>query len=91
MELKWDVEIKEMEEFFKTITLPKSLIVKTYYEITDVNKFIDAHLETVKQNNGKFTFLPYLHRLRSLKIFFEQNRTEYPEIQRIPQHNRVAS
>jgi hypothetical protein len=34
--------------------------------IIDLEKFIDAHLETVKANNGNKVFLPYLNRLKEL-------------------------
>jgi len=90
MELNWDIEIAELEAYFKTIDHPDSIVVKPYMKIVDVQKFISSHLTTVKQYSGRTTFLPYLDRLRSLKIFYEENREAYPKLEIIIHNNRVA-
>jgi len=38
--------------------------------ITDVSKFIEGNLATVKANNGKRTFLPYLKQLQSFRAVY---------------------
>lgn len=54
----------ELETFFKELQLPaKSVKLNEYSKITDLSKFIDSHMATVKANNGNKTFLPYLDRL----------------------------
>ena len=64
----WTTEIENLENFFsglnlstQTIRLDKSTI------ITNWSKFIYTHLDVVRVNNGKETFLPYLERLRKAK------------------------
>ena len=89
-ELKWDIELEELEEYFKTISLPESIVVTPYTRINDVTIFIEKNLAVAKQYNGKYSFLPYLHRLRSLRIYFEENREAYPPLVMIPTKNRVA-
>jgi len=64
----WDQEIIELELYFKSIVLPtQHLKLNTGPTILNVSKFIEGHLNFVKANNGKQTFLPYLNRLQELK------------------------
>jgi hypothetical protein len=64
----WELEIIELESYFKTVALPPHPIKLNHYsKITDINIFIESHFATVKANNGKRTFLPYLNRLQELK------------------------
>ncbi len=64
----WNVA--ELESFFKTATIPSGFKINKCASITDVRSFIDSHLQTVKAQNGKRTYLPYLMRLRELKEIF---------------------
>ncbi len=64
----WTVTINGLETFFAGATLPDVPIkLNEYTTVTDVSKFIHSHINTVKANNGKQTFLPYLNRLQELK------------------------
>lgn len=66
----WSDKIQELELYFKenkSRTPIATYDLKSGGLITDVPKFIDSHLSTVKQNNGNPTFLPYLERLIELK------------------------
>jgi len=66
----WDQTIAELEQFFKTVTLPNQPIkLNQYSTITDISKFITSHLAAIKANNGNRTFLPYLKRLQELKPY----------------------
>jgi hypothetical protein len=69
---KWNNEITELENYFacaELITQPIKL--DTWgTTITDIPKFINSHLITVKNHNGNRTFLPYLNRLKELKQLF---------------------
>ncbi len=57
-----------LETYFAKISLPtQPLKLNPYTTITNVSKFIDSHLATVKANSDKRTFMPYLHRLQELK------------------------
>ncbi len=64
----WNNDIMELEAYFKNAILPHGPIKLNHCSIiTDVNNFIDTHLKTLKINNGKPTFEPYLNRLQQLK------------------------
>ena len=64
----WDREIKELEQFFKLATIPKGPIsLNDHTKIVDPNKFITSHFEVVKAQNGKSVYRPYYDRLEQLK------------------------
>ena len=68
-----NINIKELEEFFKTATLPAQPIkLNQCSTITDANTFVRAHLATVKANQGKRVALPYLERLSQLRGIIER-------------------
>ena len=70
----WDFDISELENYFKGITLPtRHVKLNPYSTITNVPLFIESHFATVKANNGKQTFLPYLNRLQELKQVLTTN------------------
>lgn len=70
----WEKEISELEAFFNTASIPnQSIKLDKYVMITDAVKFIDNHLNTLKANNGKRTFLPYLNRLQEFKQVLTTN------------------
>lgn len=64
----WSKEISELETFFSAIKIPDTLIqLNSCSTIVDVPEFIKNHLSTVKANDGKCSFSPYLNRLQELK------------------------
>ena len=65
--MDWSKEIKELEFFFKTAVLPSSVKITSCETVMDPKMMIDAHLKTIKAQNGNETFLPYLHRLQAIK------------------------
>lgn len=66
----WSIEISELEAYFAAVELPKQPIrLNQCTIISNVQLFIDSHLSTVKANNGRNVFLPYLNRLQTLKQF----------------------
>lgn len=70
----WEQEIIQLEIFFQTAILPTDPIkLNQYSTITNVSKFVDSHFARVKTNNGKRTFLSYLHRLQELKQYLTTN------------------
>jgi hypothetical protein len=70
----WSNDIAELESYFASIELPTQPIKPNQYStITDCSLFIRGHLTTVKANNGKRTFLPYLNRLKELKQVLTNN------------------
>jgi hypothetical protein len=64
----WEQEIVELEYYFKSIELPtQPVMLNPHSTIKDCSLFIKSHIATVKANNGKRVFLPYLNRLQELK------------------------
>jgi len=64
----WNNDIAELENYFASIELPTQPVkLNECSTITNCSLFIESHLATVKANNGKETFLPYLNRLQELK------------------------
>jgi hypothetical protein len=64
----WDQDIIELENYFTEIEMPtKPVKLNSYSTVTNISLFIESHFATIKANNGKKTFLPYLNRLQELK------------------------
>ena len=64
----WEQEITKLEMFFAGISIQAPIIhLNAFSKILNCSQFIENHLATVKANNGKHTFLPYLNRLQELK------------------------
>ena len=64
----WEQDITELENYFTNITLPTQPVkLNRCSTITNCSLFIESHFATVKANNGKRTFLPFLNRLQELK------------------------
>ena len=64
----WEQDITELENYFAGIALPTQPVkLNRCSTITECFLFIESHFATVKANNGKRTFLPYLNRLQELK------------------------
>jgi hypothetical protein len=70
----WEQDINELENYFAGIQLPTQPVkLNRCSTITDCSLFIESHFATVKANNGKRTFLPYLNRLQELKQVLTTN------------------
>lgn len=70
----WEQDITELENYFVGIALPTQPVkLNKCSTITDCSLFIESHFATVKANNGKRTFLPYLNRLQELKQVLTTN------------------
>lgn len=66
--VNWSKDIAELENYFASIELPTQPVkLNGCSTIKDCSLFIESHFATVKVNNGKRTFLPYLNRLQELK------------------------
>lgn len=73
---KWNNSIAELEKYFQSIILPnKPFKLNDYSTITNCTQFVENHLAVVRENSGKQTFLPYLHRLQELKEFLKNTKT----------------
>lgn len=69
----WNKNIIEIEKYFKSIEIPTQPVkLNRCTTITNCDMFIDSHIKTVKANNGKKTFLPYLDRLKDLSQLFKE-------------------
>jgi hypothetical protein len=70
----WEQGITELENYFEGIELTNHPIkLNECSTITNCSLFIESHIATVKANNGKRTFLPYLNRLEELKQVLNTN------------------
>lgn len=70
----WEQDITELENYFAGIAVPTQPVkLNPYSTITNCSLFIESHFATVKANNGKRTFLPYLNRLQELKQVLTTN------------------
>jgi hypothetical protein len=70
----WEQDITELENYFAGIQLPTQPVkLNRCSTITDCSLFIESHFASVKANNGKRTFLPYLNRLQELKQVLTTN------------------
>lgn len=70
----WEQDIIELESCFTGIALPTQPVkMNQCCTITNFSLFIESHIATVKANNGKRTFLPYLNRLQELKQVLTTN------------------
>jgi hypothetical protein len=66
-------KIEELEAFFKRSAIPTQPIrLNQCSVINNPHLFIKGHLATVKHNNGKRTFLPYLKRLEQFREILTQ-------------------
>ena len=66
--IDWSNDIAELETYFANIQLPTQPVkIDNCSTIVNCSLFIESHIATVKANNGKRTFLPYLNRLQTLK------------------------
>lgn len=64
----WQKEISVLEDYFKDAILPTGPIkLDQCSTILNAEKFIESHLATLITNNGNFHYLPFLHRLQTLK------------------------
>ena len=69
---KWN--IAELEDFFKTATLPRNPVKLNGCEvITNVAKFLNTHISIVKAHNGNSAYQPYYERLVTLKELISMN------------------
>jgi len=70
----WEQDIIDLENYYAGITLPtQPITLNQGSTVTDCSLFIESHFATVKANNGKQTFLPYLNRLQELKQVLTTN------------------
>ncbi len=64
----WNNDIAELENYFAGMELPTQPVkLNKCSTVKDCSLFIKSHFATLKANNGKRTFLPYLSRLQELK------------------------
>ena len=70
----WEQDIVKLENYFAGIAFPtRAVKLNNCSTITNFSLFIESHLNTVKVNNGKRAFLPYLNRLQELQQLLTKN------------------
>lgn len=70
----WEQDITELENYFAGIALPTQPVkLNKCSTITNCSLFIESHFATLKANNDKRTYLPYLNRLQELQQVLTTN------------------
>ena len=73
--VKTDWNLRELETFFRLAVLPPPPIkLNAVCNITNVEGFVNSHLEILKANFERPTFEPYLKRLQELKVLIENTK-----------------
>ena len=71
--INWNEEIETIEHYFQEHGTPSQPIqLNQHTTITNPANFVDSHLQMVKFNNGKPTFLPYLNSLKEYMSYVKQ-------------------
>jgi hypothetical protein len=74
----WSQELADLENYFASAVLPSnSLRLNSFSTITDCSLFVESHLSTLRQNNGKRSFMPYLGRLNNLRSILDADSNTY--------------
>jgi hypothetical protein len=66
-----EVRAKELKAYFESVELPKTLELNKSELITNVEKFIQSHLQVVLHNSKNKVFKPYLDRLEQVKTIIK--------------------
>ena len=66
------MKLPELESWFNEQELPRTAKMEHYF-IHDIEKFVIAHITTLKYNSGNLTYMPYYERLMDLKAYLEKN------------------
>ncbi len=71
----WEQDITELENYFESIAIPPGpLMLNQCGIIINIPLFIESHIATLKANNGKLTFAPFLSRLQTLKTILQNEK-----------------
>jgi hypothetical protein len=72
------MKLDEIEAYLKDAELPEYIQLSNAERITDVRKFVNSHISTLRANSGNRTFLPHYNRLLALvKILQHDNRSAF--------------
>jgi hypothetical protein len=64
----WGQEVAELESYFAGLAIPDQPIKLNHCTtIKDYSNFLESHFATLKANDGKKTFAPYLNRLQDFR------------------------
>lgn len=71
------MSIEELEAYFESVDLPENVYLNQATKITDVKKFINSHIITVKAHGHIKAYSSFMDRLLQLKeIIDAQNSAE---------------
>lgn len=65
-------QLNELEQYFKTVTLPAEIQLSQCEKIFDVPKFVKTQLNTLRSSEGAKVFTSYYDRLVKLKELLEK-------------------
>ena len=70
----WEQDITDLKSYFEDVEIPTQPVkLNRFSTITNCSLFIESHFTTIKANDGKQAFLPYLNRLQDLKQVLTTN------------------
>jgi len=61
----------QLQSYFESVELPKTLQLNKSELITNVEKFIQSHLQVVFSNPNRNVYKPYLDRLEQVKTIIK--------------------
>lgn len=68
------VTLKEIENYFKDVEFTDDHIqIDQCTIVTNIEKFYNTHLETLKKNSGNKLFMPFYMRLLKLYYFYKNS------------------
>ena len=68
------VPLKEIENYFKDVEFTDDHIqIDKCTTVTNIEKFYNTHLETLKKNSGNKLFMPFYMRLLKLYYFYKNH------------------
>lgn len=70
----WERDFVDLVQYFDTAILPKEPFkLNDWTTVTNVSKFVETNIATVKEYNGRGTVMPNINRLKELKTYLDTN------------------
>ena len=70
------MNLLQLEEYFKSIELPKEIRLNRWTYVTDVPKFVYSNISYLKAHSGNMRFMPYYNQLIELKKILDERDTQ---------------
>lgn len=74
-DMEKNLTIEELETYFSTCDLPKEIQLYEGVRITNVELFVNSHIEVYKHNYRARVYDVFLNRLMRLKEIMDENKS----------------